>query len=81
MRTPVSTAPVAYAHGGDSEVLADHFKAAAQRWGAILTHGPGFVRLRRFPTDVLNHEQIERPIWDSGTCWASRSVKTATPPK
>ena len=60
MRTPVSTAPVAYAHGGDSEVLADHFKAAAQRWGAILTHGPDFVRLRRFPTDVLNHEQIER---------------------
>jgi len=51
---------VAYAHGGDSEDLADHFKAAAQRWGAILTHGPGFVRLRRFPTDVLNHEQIER---------------------
>lgn len=51
---------VAYGNGGELSTLADHFGADAHRWSDLLTAGPGFVRLRRFPIDGLTDEQIER---------------------
>jgi hypothetical protein len=52
-------AVIAYAQGGDGADLGRHFRAAAQRWGDLLTHGPGFVRLRRFPIEALTEAEIE----------------------
>ena len=53
-------AVIAYAQGGDRADLGRHFGAAAARWADLLTTGPGFVRLRRFPIDALTEAQTER---------------------
>ena len=50
----------AYGRGGEFESLAKHLGAAAERWSELLTGGPGFVRLRRFPIDELAEPDIER---------------------
>ncbi|OBJ90291.1 hypothetical protein A9W97_13820 [Mycobacterium gordonae] len=50
---------VSYGRGGEFIDLASHFSTAAQRWSDLLTNGPGFVRLRRFPIDVLTEDQTE----------------------
>ena len=50
---------VAYARGGPSEELATRFADAATRWSELLTRGPGFVRVRRFPIDRLSEPEIE----------------------
>ena len=52
-------AVIAYAQGGDRADLGRHFGAAAARWADLLTNGPGFVRLRRFPIDALTEAEIE----------------------
>ncbi|MGI9124615.1 MAG: TauD/TfdA family dioxygenase [Mycobacterium sp.] len=51
---------VAYARGGDDADLARHFHTVADRWRELLTRGPGFVRIRRFPVDALTDTEIER---------------------
>ena len=50
----------AYGRGGEYPELAEHFGAAVNRWSELLTVGPGFVRLRRFPIDELTEAQTER---------------------
>lgn len=50
----------AYGRGGEYVALAEHFADAAGRWTELLTTGPGFVRLRRFPIDELAEPEIER---------------------
>lgn len=50
---------IAYGQGGQIEDLATHFATATRRWSALLTDGPGFVRLRRFPIDELTESQTE----------------------
>lgn len=49
-----------YARGGDGAELAAHFSEQAGRWSDLLIEGPGFVRLRRFPVDVLTQAESER---------------------
>ena len=49
-----------YARDGDSADLASHFEAMTPHWAALLNSGPGFVRLRHFPTDALSGVQIKR---------------------
>lgn len=49
----------AYGRGGKYAEFAAHFAAAAGRWAELLTVGPGFVRLRRFPIDALTEAQTE----------------------
>ena len=51
-------AVIAYAQGGDRADLGRHFGAAAARWADLLTNGPGFVRLRRFPIDALTEAEV-----------------------
>jgi len=72
-------AVIAYAQGGDRADLGRHFGAAAARWADLLTNGPGFVRLRRFPIDALIEAQIEHAYLAWVPCWGSPSGRTATP--
>ncbi len=51
---------VAYARGGPGEELDTRFAEATTRWGELLTRGPGFVRIRRFPVEALTEPEIER---------------------
>ena len=56
-----------YARDGDSADLALHFEAMTPRWAALLNSGHGFVRLRKFPIDVLSGAQIKRGYLGLGT--------------
>lgn len=49
-----------YARGGEFSYLASSLGAAARQWSDLLIHGPGFVRLRKFPIDALTEAQTER---------------------
>ena len=49
-----------YGQGGEIIDLADHFSDRTRNWAQLLTQGPGFVRLRRFPIDGLTEVQTER---------------------
>ncbi len=51
---------IAYGHGGAAADLESHFRTGAAHWVNLLNNGPGFVRLRHFPIDVLTDHQIER---------------------
>lgn len=51
---------ITYGRGGETSDLTDHFRTAARHWAELLTHGPGFVRLRHFPVDALTEAQTER---------------------
>lgn len=51
---------IAYARGGTDEDLHARFDSDAARWSRLLTHGPGFVRLRHFPLDPLTEAETER---------------------
>ncbi|KQH76907.1 hypothetical protein AO501_34360 [Mycobacterium gordonae] len=51
---------IAYGRGGEMGDLAEYFRPAVQPWAELLTHGPGFVRVRRFPIDALTEAQTER---------------------
>jgi hypothetical protein len=48
-----------FANGGAIEELGRAFAAPLVRWRQILTDGPGFLRLRGFPTEGLAPEEIE----------------------
>lgn len=50
---------VTYAENGNAVQLAQHFSPARQHWNDVLTHGPGFIRLRQFPIDQLTDIQLE----------------------
>lgn len=50
---------VSYGRGGEFAALAGHFGEAARRWDDLLTRGPGFVRLRQFPIDLLTEAETE----------------------
>ncbi|PJE24466.1 MAG: hypothetical protein CK431_05955 [Mycobacterium sp.] len=48
-----------YGRGGEFTDLTSHFGEAARRWEELLTHGPGFVRLRQFPIELLTEAETE----------------------
>jgi hypothetical protein len=48
-----------YGRGGEFTDLTSQFGEAARRWEELLTHGPGFVRLRQFPIDLLTEAEAE----------------------
>lgn len=50
---------IAYGQGGQFVDLADHFTITVRHWTELLTHGPGFVRLRQFPIDTLTEAETE----------------------
>lgn len=51
---------VAHGRGGDPAALREQLAAEADRWTGLLTSGPGFVRLRRFPIEAMSTEENER---------------------
>ncbi len=51
---------ITYARGGVLEELQAQFAENAGDWADHLTSGPGFVRLRRFPTAALTESETER---------------------
>ncbi|HEX9831748.1 MAG TPA: TauD/TfdA family dioxygenase [Mycobacterium sp.] len=48
-----------YGRGGSSADLSRQIGSAAAHWMELLNEGPGFVRLRNFPIDILSGPQIE----------------------
>jgi hypothetical protein len=58
---------VAYGRGGTRQDLARQFGDAAARWMHLLNHGPGFLRLRKFPLHSLTDPEIERAYLGLGT--------------
>lgn len=48
-----------YGRGGEFTDLTSHFGEAARRWEELLTRGPGFVRLRQFPIELLTEAETE----------------------
>ncbi|KAF0845261.1 TfdA family taurine catabolism dioxygenase TauD [Nocardia caishijiensis] len=53
--------------GANHSVLRRDLGAPAEKWSHILNSGPGFVRLRGFPTGVLTAPEIERAYLALGT--------------
>ena len=59
---------IAYARGElDANSLAGHFAGAVGQWSELLTHGPGFVRVRLFPVDSLTELQTQRAYLGLGS--------------
>ncbi|MEV6338685.1 TauD/TfdA family dioxygenase [Nocardia vinacea] len=56
-----------YGRGGASQVLSHQLGPAAARWMDLLNDGPGFLRLRNFPTDALTEPEIEHAYLGLGT--------------
>ncbi|MFN3008398.1 TauD/TfdA family dioxygenase [Mycolicibacterium wolinskyi] len=51
---------IKYGRGGARADLRRQLNAKASHWAALLNEGPGFVRLRSFPTASLAEHEIER---------------------
>lgn len=59
---------IAYARGQLRETeLSEHFAERVRHWSALLSNGPGFVRLRRFPVEPLTEPEIERAYLGFGS--------------
>ncbi|WP_244928735.1 TauD/TfdA family dioxygenase [Nocardioides sp. W7] len=51
---------VEHGRGAEVGILGERIADQSRRWSDLLTSGPGFVRLRGFPVEVLDADEIER---------------------
>lgn len=60
-----------FALGGAVEDLERSVKATIERWRRVLTEGPGFLRVRGFPTEGLSPDEVERAYLGLGSMLGS----------